>query len=101
MLFVLCGKRYTGWKKVHHRRWYGGGLISGMDSSALLQSVIHFLSFDLLLFPESAKLAESSEKAKSAVSVKSAKSAESAKVRKSSVLHKSLMSFFSMAQQPE
>ena len=27
---VFCGKRYTGWKKVHHRRWCGGGLISGM-----------------------------------------------------------------------
>ena len=24
---VFCGKRYTGWKKVHHRRWCGGGLI--------------------------------------------------------------------------
>ena len=29
---VLCGKKYTGWKKVHHRRWCGGGLISGMTT---------------------------------------------------------------------
>ncbi len=29
---VLCGKKYTGWKKVHHRRWCGGGLISGMST---------------------------------------------------------------------
>ena len=34
---VFCGKRYTGWKKVHHRRWCGGGLISGMPMTWIIK----------------------------------------------------------------
>ena len=30
---VFGGKKYTGWKKIHHRRLCGCGLISGMERS--------------------------------------------------------------------
>ena len=52
---VFGGKKYTGWKKIHHRRWCGCGLISGMVLGQSFEYIVCSLntvqiSFGLLWF---------------------------------------------------